>query len=193
VRRRCHAERRPAGAGYVVVGGLHLLGSEALGDATNNVAEYTAVQNALRVAADATTALPDRATASKRVAFPPKRGSNVVCCAARKRGSDRSGLSAPLSAAATSLIGGGKLSFFAPRLFPLAVLAPAPDRLGAASHRDEPNNQLDDLHAATQFLEPDWIARCSTAPSLKCQSPLTLRSSGFDRTTISRLPDRCQP
>ena len=53
-----------------------------------------------------------------------------------------------------------------------------------------PNNQLDDLHAATQFLEPDWIARCSTAPSLKCQSPLTLRSSGFDRTTISRLPDR---
>jgi hypothetical protein len=29
----------PAGAGYVVVGGVHLLGSEALGDATNNVAE----------------------------------------------------------------------------------------------------------------------------------------------------------
>ena len=25
----------PAGAGYVVVGGVHLLGSEALGDATN--------------------------------------------------------------------------------------------------------------------------------------------------------------
>ena len=126
------------------------------------------------------------------VALPPKRGSNLLCCAARKRGTDRSGLSAPLSAAATSLIGGGKLSFFALRLFPLAVLAPAPDRLGAASHRDEPNNQLDDLHAATQFFEPDWIARCSTAPSLKCQSPLTLRSSGFDRTTISRLPDRCQ-
>ena len=33
----------PAGAGYVVVGGVHLLGSEALGDATNNVAEYMAV------------------------------------------------------------------------------------------------------------------------------------------------------
>jgi hypothetical protein len=114
----------------------------------------------------------------------------LLCC--QEKGSDRSGLSAPLSAAATSLIGGGKLPFFALRLFPLAVLAPAPDRLGAASHRDEPNNQLDDLHAATQFLEPDWIARCSTAPSLKCQSPLTLRSSGFDRTTISRLPDRCQ-
>jgi ribonuclease HI len=31
----------PAGAGYVVVGGVQLLGSEALGDATNNVAEYT--------------------------------------------------------------------------------------------------------------------------------------------------------
>jgi hypothetical protein len=62
----------PAGAGYAVVGGLHLLGSEALGDATNNVAEYTAVRNALRAAADATTALPDRATAIKRVAFPPK-------------------------------------------------------------------------------------------------------------------------
>ena len=65
----------PAGAGYVVVGGAHLLGSEALGDATNNVAEYTAVRNALRAAADATTALPDRATAIKRVAFPPKRDS----------------------------------------------------------------------------------------------------------------------
>ena len=43
----------PAGAGYVVVGGVHLFGSEALGDATNNVAEYTAVRNALRAAADA--------------------------------------------------------------------------------------------------------------------------------------------
>jgi hypothetical protein len=31
------------------------------------------------------------------------------------------------------------------------------------------------------------------APSQKCQSPLTLRSAGFDRTTIPRLPDRCQP
>ena len=44
----------PAGAGYVVVGdGVRLLRSEALGDATNNVAEYTAVRNALRAAADA--------------------------------------------------------------------------------------------------------------------------------------------
>ena len=43
----------PAGAGYVVVGGVHLLGSQALGDATNNEAEYTAVRNALRAAADA--------------------------------------------------------------------------------------------------------------------------------------------
>jgi hypothetical protein len=43
----------PAGARYVVVGGVHLLGSQALGDATNNVAEYTAVRNALRAAADA--------------------------------------------------------------------------------------------------------------------------------------------
>jgi ribonuclease HI len=45
----------PAGAGYVVVGmgGVHLLGSEPLGDATNNVAEYMAVRNALRAAADA--------------------------------------------------------------------------------------------------------------------------------------------
>lgn len=42
----------PAGAGYVVVGGVHLLSSEALGDATNNVAEYTAVRNALRAGAD---------------------------------------------------------------------------------------------------------------------------------------------
>ena len=44
----------PAGAGYVVVGdGVRLLGSEALGDRTNNVAEYMAVRNALRAAADA--------------------------------------------------------------------------------------------------------------------------------------------
>jgi ribonuclease H / adenosylcobalamin/alpha-ribazole phosphatase len=43
----------PAGAGYVVVGGVRLLDSEALGDATNNVAEYKAVRNALRAAADA--------------------------------------------------------------------------------------------------------------------------------------------
>lgn len=44
----------PAGAGYVVVGaGVRLLGSEPLGDATNNVAEYKAVRNALRAAADA--------------------------------------------------------------------------------------------------------------------------------------------
>lgn len=45
----------PAGAGYVVVGtgGVHLLGSEPLGDATNNAAEYMAVRNALRAAADA--------------------------------------------------------------------------------------------------------------------------------------------
>jgi len=43
----------PAGAGYVVVGGVHLLRSEALDDETNNVAEYTAVRNALRAAADA--------------------------------------------------------------------------------------------------------------------------------------------
>jgi ribonuclease HI len=45
----------PAGAGYVVVGmgGVHLLSSEPLGDQTNNVAEYMAVRNALRAAADA--------------------------------------------------------------------------------------------------------------------------------------------
>ena len=45
----------PAGAGYVVVGmgGVQLLGSEPLGDRTNNVAEYIAVRNALRAAADA--------------------------------------------------------------------------------------------------------------------------------------------
>src|SRR5438094_2782517 len=72
-----------------------------------------------------------------------------------EKGSSRAGLSAPRSAAAAPLIDGGKLSFLARGLFSLAVLAPAPDRLGAASHRDEPNNQLDDdLHAATQFLEP---------------------------------------
>ena len=40
--------------GYVVVGGVRLLGSDPLGDATNNAAEYSAVRNArLRAAADA--------------------------------------------------------------------------------------------------------------------------------------------
>jgi hypothetical protein len=53
------------------------------------------------------------------------------------------GLSAPLSAAAAPLIGGGELPFLALGLFSLAVLAPAPDRLGAASHGDERNNLLD--------------------------------------------------
>jgi len=42
----------PAGAGYVIVGNVMHLGSDALGRATNNVAEYTAVLNALRYAAD---------------------------------------------------------------------------------------------------------------------------------------------
>jgi ribonuclease HI len=43
----------PAGAGYVIVGdGVHLLGSDALGDASNSTAEYTAVLNALRGAAN---------------------------------------------------------------------------------------------------------------------------------------------
>ena len=52
----CDGAEMPNGgsaAGYVVVGGVNLLGSKALGDATNNIAEYTAVQNALRAAADA--------------------------------------------------------------------------------------------------------------------------------------------
>jgi hypothetical protein len=32
----------PAGAGYVVVGGVRLLGSDPLGDAPSNTAEYAA-------------------------------------------------------------------------------------------------------------------------------------------------------
>jgi ribonuclease HI len=43
----------PAGAGYVIVGPARILGSDPLGDATNNMAEYMAVRNALRAAADA--------------------------------------------------------------------------------------------------------------------------------------------
>ena len=70
-------------------------------------------------------------------------------------GSGGAGLSAPRSVAAARLVGGGKLSFLALGLFSLAVLAPASDRLGAASHRDERNNQLDRVQAATQFFEPD--------------------------------------
>jgi ribonuclease HI len=45
----------PAGAGYVIVGDardVRLLGSDPLGYATNNTAEYTAVRNALQAAAD---------------------------------------------------------------------------------------------------------------------------------------------
>lgn len=42
----------PAGAGYVIVGDVQYLGSDSIGNATNNTAEYTAVLNALRVAAD---------------------------------------------------------------------------------------------------------------------------------------------
>jgi hypothetical protein len=45
------------------------------------------------------------------------------------------GLSAPLSAAAAPLIGGRNLPLLALGLSSLAVLAPAPNRLGAASHR----------------------------------------------------------
>jgi hypothetical protein len=52
----------------------------------------------------------------------------------QKSGSSRTELSAPLSAAGAPLIGGSKLPFLALGLFSLAVLAPAPDRLGAASH-----------------------------------------------------------
>src|SRR6266540_1262580 len=44
------------------------------------------------------------------------------------------GLCASASAAAAPLIGGGKLPFLALGLSSLAVLAPAPNRLGAASH-----------------------------------------------------------
>jgi ribonuclease HI len=40
----------PAGAGYVIVGGVKHLGSDHLGDAINNIAEYTAVLKALQVA-----------------------------------------------------------------------------------------------------------------------------------------------
>src|SRR5438874_13627002 len=68
----------------------------------------------------------------------PKRAATCSVGAARKTGSGRTGLSAPRSAAAAPLIGGGKLAFLALGLFSLAVLAPAPDRLGAAAHRDEP-------------------------------------------------------
>ncbi len=89
-----------------------------------------------------------RAEKSRVVAFPPKRDTDLLLLCCQEKGSSRSGLSAPRSAAAAPLIGGGKLPFLALGLFPLAVLAPAPDRLGAASHRAEPNNQLDDLHAA---------------------------------------------
>src|SRR6266700_1525684 len=77
---------------------------------------------------------------------PFRQNATATCSVVlpRKRSSSRAGLSAPRSAAAAPLIDGGKLSFLALGLFSLAVLAPAPDRLGAASHRDEPNNPLDD-------------------------------------------------
>ena len=51
----------PARTGYVVVGGVHLLGSEALGDATHNVAEFSHLAHA-----DLTR--PDQAAQVRRVA-----------------------------------------------------------------------------------------------------------------------------
>src|SRR3954447_13149781 len=62
----------PAGAGYVVVGGVHLLGSEALGDATNNVAVYMAVRNALRAALRPQgDGRPPRRRSGRRTEFGP--------------------------------------------------------------------------------------------------------------------------
>lgn len=43
----------PAGAGYVVVGGVRLLGSKRSATLLDNVAEYMALRNTLRSAADA--------------------------------------------------------------------------------------------------------------------------------------------
>jgi hypothetical protein len=68
------------------------------------------------------------------VVLPPEGDSDPLSRAGRKAGSSRAGLPAPLSAAAAPLIGGSKLPFLALGLFSLAVLAPAPGRLGAASH-----------------------------------------------------------
>jgi ribonuclease HI len=42
-----------AGAGYVIAGGVHYVGSDELGRTTNNRAEYTAILNALQAAAAA--------------------------------------------------------------------------------------------------------------------------------------------
>jgi hypothetical protein len=89
------------------------------------------------------------------------------------------GLSAPLSAAAAPLIGGGELPFLALGLFSLAVLAPAPDRLGAASHGDERNNLLDHLHAPTRGLEPHQTARCSSGAETEMPKPADLAVLGL--------------
>ena len=53
MRRRCHAERRSRRDRVRRRGWRSPARLEALGDATNNVAEYAAVRNALRAAADA--------------------------------------------------------------------------------------------------------------------------------------------
>jgi hypothetical protein len=145
----------------------------------------------LRCASLHSLASPAAAPSAISVVDPPKRDSDLLCCAARKRGgSGRTGLSAQRPAAAAPLIGGGKLSFLALGLFSPAVLAPAPDRLGAASHRDEPNNQLDDdLHAATQFLEPPLDCALLNAAEPEMPKPADLAVLGLrppDYFTVTR-------
>jgi hypothetical protein len=51
---------------------------------------------------------------------------------------------------------------------------------------------LDDLHAPTRTSNPIRPPAAQGRPETECRSPLTLRSPGLDRTTFSRVPDRCQ-
>ena len=104
---------------------------------------------------------------------------------ASPRGFCRAGLSAPLSAAAAPLIGGGKLPFLALGLFSLAVLTPAPDRLGAASHLEMSVTTYSTTSTLQPGLEPH-----STAPPLNGAQTETPKPADLAALGVEDLPER---
>jgi hypothetical protein len=118
---------------------------------------------------------------------------------ASPRGLCRAGLSAPPSAAAAPLIGGGKLPFLALGLFSLAVLTPAPDRLGAASHLEMSVTTYSTTSTLQPGREPHSTARRSTGAQTETPKPADLAVLGlrtprrFHRHTIAANAERKRP
>jgi hypothetical protein len=98
---------------------------------------------------------------------------------ASPRGFCRAGLSAPSSAGAAPLIGGGKLPFLALGLFSLAVLTPAPDRLGAASHLEMSVTTYSTTSTLQPGLEPHSTARRSNGAQTETPKPAGLAVLGL--------------